>query len=161
MYIFYFLELTKLNPTSSIETFQNEYNTRWSGGQIIHGPGKRTILLKNYTGIYKNNMDMGGSRGREGAGGPPLPLKKHKNIGFLRNTGPNPLKNHKAIKPAFIVGPSSARQQRAIEMAFCWRADDVPLIVVFLDPIPSKTRCQSWTISDKMFWICTWWTFYN
>ena len=38
------------------------------------------------------------------------PLKNHKNIGFLSNTGPDPLKNHKTTKPAFNVWPSSARQ---------------------------------------------------
>ena len=26
--------------------------------------------------------------------------EKHKNIGFLRNTGPDPLKNYKVTKPA-------------------------------------------------------------
>ena len=35
-----------------------------------------------------------------------LPLKNHKNIGFLSNTGPTIPKNHKAIEPAFHVGPS-------------------------------------------------------
>ena len=29
-----------------------------------------------------------------GTGGPDPPLKNHKNIGFLSNTGPDPLKNH-------------------------------------------------------------------
>ena len=49
-----------------------------------------------------------------GTGGPdPPPLKNHKNIGFLSNTGPDPLKIHKATKPAFNVGPSSARQRNA------------------------------------------------
>ena len=43
-----------------------------------------------------------------------IPLKSHKNIGLLRNTGPDPLKNHKATKPVFNVGPSSARQRNAI-----------------------------------------------
>ena len=38
---------------------------------------------------------------------PPHPLKNHKSIGFLSNTGPNPLRNHKATKPASNVGPSS------------------------------------------------------
>ena len=38
------------------------------------------------------------------------PLKNHKNVGFLSNTGPDPLKNHNATKPAFNVGPLSARQ---------------------------------------------------
>ena len=46
----------------------------------------------------------------EGGQGGPDPLKNHKNIGFLRNTGTDPLKNRKATKPAFNVGPSSARQ---------------------------------------------------
>ena len=52
---------------------------------------------------------------REGQGvRTPSPLKNHKNIGFLSNTGPDPLKIHKATKPAFNVGPLSARQQNAI-----------------------------------------------
>ena len=55
---------------------------------------------------------MGGSRG--GTGGPdPSPLKNHKNIGFLSNTGPDPLKNHKATKPAFNFGPLSAFRWQA------------------------------------------------
>ena len=33
------------------------------------------------------------------------PLKNHKNIGFLSNTGPDPLENHKASKPAFNDRP--------------------------------------------------------
>ena len=37
------------------------------------------------------------------------PLKNHKAIGFLSNTGLDPLKNHKATKPAFSA-PSSACQ---------------------------------------------------
>ena len=50
----------------------------------------------------------------EGVGGiwTPPPLKNHKNIGFLRNTGPDPLKNHKATKPfkwRFAGGPMMAR----------------------------------------------------
>ena len=53
---------------------------------------------------------------QRGGGGsrPLLPLKNHKNMGFLSNTGPDPQKNHKAIKPAFNVGPTSAGQQNAI-----------------------------------------------
>ena len=41
---------------------------------------------------------------------PPHPLKNHKNIVFLSNTGPDPLNNHKDTKPAFNVEPSSAHQ---------------------------------------------------
>ena len=44
----------------------------------------------------------------EGAVGPD-PLKNHKAIGFLSNTGQDPLKNHNAIKPAFNAGPIIAR----------------------------------------------------
>ena len=54
----------------------------------------------------------------------PDPLKDHKNIGFLCNTGP-------ATKPAFSVVPPAARLLNVIYMEFRWRADDGPLIVVF------------------------------
>ena len=57
--------------------------------------------------------------------GPGPALKNHKDIGFLRNTGPDPLKNHKATKPAFNFGQLSARQRNAIKMALRWRADDL------------------------------------
>ena len=52
------------------------------------------------------NLDSCADRGF----GLPPPLKNHKNIGFLSNTGPDPLKNHKASKPAINVGPSSPPQ---------------------------------------------------
>ena len=53
-----------------------------------------------------------GCHGRiqRGGQGVRTPLKNHKKLGFLSNTGPDPLKNHKATKPAFNVGPLSARQ---------------------------------------------------
>ena len=63
---------------------------------------------------------------REGNRGSAPPLKNHKAIGFLSNTGPDSHKNHKATKPAFNAGPSSHNS----EMAFCWQADDGPLLVV-------------------------------
>ena len=79
----------------------------------------------------KQSTSMPGSRGGDKGFGPPL--KNHKNIGFLSNTGPDPLKNHKATKPALNVGPASARQQNVKHhfMVFRWRTDDGPLIVVF------------------------------
>ena len=52
---------------------------------------------------------MCGSRGETGGPDPPPPLKNHKNIGFLSNSGPDPLKNYEATEPAFNVGPSSIR----------------------------------------------------
>ena len=52
----------------------------------------------------------------EGGGGQGArtPLKNHKKIGFLSNSGPDPLKNHKDTDPALNVGPSSARERNAI-----------------------------------------------
>ena len=46
-------------------------------------------------------------------------------------------------------------------MAFRWQADDSPHIVVFLifdpsSPHQTKKKCQSWTPSDKTFWIRAW-----
>ena len=74
-----------------------------------HTGGQRVVIMRGFRG---------------GQGGPdPPPLKNHKNIGFLCNTGPDTLKNHKANKPAFNVRPSSARQRNAISLAFCWRTD--------------------------------------
>ena len=55
-----------------------------------------------------DSMQIRGFRGGGGTGcRDPPPLKNHKNIGFLSNTGPDLLKIHKATKPAFNVGPSS------------------------------------------------------
>ena len=56
------------------------------------------------------------------------PLKNHKNIGFLSNTGPDPQKNHKATKPVFNVGPPSAGRCIAQH------------IMVFGTSLPSSTK---------------------
>ena len=62
-----------------------------------------------------------------GTWGPdPPPLKKHKNKGFLSNTGPDPLKITKLPNQHSILG----HHRHAIEMAFRWRADDR-----YLDPL--------------------------
>ena len=45
---------------------------------------------------------MCGSRG--GTGGPP-PLKNHKTLGVLSNSGRDPLKNYEATESALNVGP--------------------------------------------------------
>ena len=55
------------------------------------------------------------------------PLKNHKNMGFLSNTGPDLLRNRAATKLVFNFGHSSARQRNAILMAFRWWVDDGPL----------------------------------
>ena len=54
----------------------------------------------------------------------PPPMKNHKAIGLLSNTGPDPLELHKATKSTFNVGPRSARQRK---MAFHWWADNGPV----------------------------------
>ena len=59
-------------------------------------------------------------KGDKGSRPPPPPMKNHKNIRFLRNTGEeSPEKSQ-----TFIVGPSSARQRNGIwlasEMPFKW-----------------------------------------
>ena len=56
--------------------------------------------------------------GGQGVWTPPPPLKNHKNIEFLSNTGPDPLQISKTTKPAFNVGSSSARQRNAILRRF-------------------------------------------
>ena len=50
----------------------------------------------------------------EGDRGSGSPLKNHKNIGFLSNTGPDPLEYHKATKSSFNDGPPSTHQRNAI-----------------------------------------------
>ena len=113
-------------------------------------------VLTVLSSLFSTISLIRGSRGGQGVRTPP-PLKYHKAIGFLSNTGPDPLENHKATMPAFYVGPTSARQRNAIKMAFRWRANDGPLIVVFESSLPLSNkqtkRCQSLTPSDKTVWI--------
>ena len=63
-----------------------------------------------------------------GTGGPdPRPPPANlKNIGFLRNTGPDAMENHKATKLAFNVWPPSACQRNAI-----WRSVGGPRMARF------------------------------
>ena len=79
-------------------------------------------------------------RGGGGTGpDPPPPLKNHKNIGFLGNTGQDPLK-------IWIVGPSS----------FKWRFAGGHMMVLFgSSALIIKKTCQSWTPSGKTSWIRT------
>ena len=79
---------------------------------------------------------QGGGVGGEGS---ESPLKNHKKIEFLSNSGPDPLKNYEATESAFNVGPSSARQRNAILMALlagrCW-----PAYSGIGSPHPSSTK---------------------
>ena len=69
---------------------------------------------------------MRGSKGVKG-GPDPTPLKNHKAIGFLSNTGTDTLKNYKATKPVLNVGPSSALPHHQLK----------------------NICCQNWTLSEK------------
>ena len=64
---------------------------------------------------------MHGSRGGGGGAGVMDPLKNHKNLGFLSNTGPDCLKNHKATKPEFNVS----------ETPFKWHFTGGPMLARF------------------------------
>ena len=92
----------------------------------------------------------GGGGGGGGTGGPDPPLKNHKIIGFSSNTGPDLLKKCWAI-----IGTPAKHHL----MVFRWWADDGPIIVVLGSSLPSSTKknkiknLQSWTPSDKTFWI--------
>ena len=91
------------NPGSKYHV-RIQYNfARWSF---------RRRVVERSSSLEEKLGHMAGSRGGQRVRSPP-PLKNHKNIGFLSNTGTDPLKNHKATKPAFNVGQSSARQQNA------------------------------------------------
>ena len=101
-------------------------------------------------------------RGDRGSGPPPPPWKITKIYGFFSNTGPDPLENYKTTKQVFIVGPSSARQRTPFQWCFA-----CGLIMAhfkwYKSPLPSSTktkkkkkRCQTWTPSDKTFWIPAW-----
>ena len=82
---------------------------------------------------------------------PPPPLKNHKIIGFLSKSAPDPLKNYK--------------YQASIQ---CWAITSMPtklagrwwpIYSAIWIPHPSSTKkksCQSWTPSNKIFWIGTW-----
>ena len=105
---------------------------------------------------WASEWSMRGSRGGQGVR---TPLKnhknRHKNNGFLSNTGPDPLKNHKAS----MKGRHRHASETPFKWEFCWRVDDGPFIVVFGSSLPSSTKTNnnksflSWTPSDKTFWI--------
>ena len=66
------------------------------------------------TACFYKFIFMRGSRGGDRGSGPPL--KNHKNIGFLSNTGPDPLKITKISSQHSMLGhgPSLAHQRNAI-----------------------------------------------
>ena len=80
---------------------------------------QHVVYISRLTCIYQTEKDIfetesSASGAPEGGPGSGPPLKNHKNIGFLTNTGPDPLKDQRATKPAFNVEPSSVCQRKAI-----------------------------------------------
>ena len=74
--------------------------------------------------IIKTAMCGSRREGNRGSGLPP-PLKRHKNKGFLSNTGLDPLKNHKAaISQHSMLG----HHQPASETPFKWRFAGGPMM---------------------------------
>ena len=92
-------------------------------------------------------------RGDRGSG---PPLKNHKKIGFLSNTGEDSLKNHKAtlyqasIQCWAIIGTPAKRHLNG----FLWWADDGLLLVVLGSPhqLKKKTLAKL-DPSEKTFWM--------
>ena len=82
---------------------------------LIQRPNKLSMFLciTDSTGSIPSRATYADPEGGGGGGGG-TPLKNHKNIGLLSNSGPDPLKNYEANEPAFNVGPSSAYQRNAI-----------------------------------------------
>ena len=70
-------------------------------------------------GRHSHALIQRGDGGMGGGVSDPPPLKNHKNIGFLSNTGPDSLKTKACIKC-----------WAAIEMAFRWQTHDVPPFLV-------------------------------
>ena len=77
----------------------------------------------------------------EGGSRPP-PMKNHKNIGFLSNTGADPLKIIKLPSLSIQSWIIISMPAKGHLMVFPWRADDGPLIVVpYLNP-PSPHKLK-------------------
>ena len=92
---------------------------------------------------------------------PPHP-KNHKNIGFLSNTGPDLLNITKlssqhsiTVRPS-IIGTPAKCHLNGVSLAGWWWPTYTGIWIL---PHPShqrKKHCQSWTPTDKTFWIRVW-----
>ena len=114
------------------------------------------IVISMLAHNYVSCADPEGGTG--GPDPPPPPLKNHKNIGFLGNSSPDSLKNYKATEPAFNVVPSSEASEMPFKRGFAGNDDDRLIVLFGSTNTPhhlkrKKKCCQSWTLSDKIFWI--------
>ena len=89
--------------------------TNWPFIVGLDAREKLILLYKNNKGANKSPLSSSGGEQRVRR---PIPLKYHKNMGFLSKTGPDPLKNHKAAKPQishcvnftlWIIGTNSSK----------------------------------------------------
>ena len=89
---------------------------------------------------------MRGSRVGGGGGAEPLsqPLKNHKNIGLISNTGPDPKKNHKTTKPDSMWSHHGHASETTFKLRFAGGPNG-PLLVGnwILPSSPAKKSCQS------------------
>ena len=101
-----FYRLLIFSKTTFFEKFFQEYQ------QSVKQFGSRSKLLQRLSADDTSTCadPEGVTRGPD-----PPPLKNHKNIGFLSNSGPVPLKSYEATEPAFNVGLSSAPQRNAMK----------------------------------------------
>ena len=134
-----------------------------SGGTILFACARRVILYLVLVQPRKRpNMNqnfltgMCGSRGGGGRCSRPPPLKDHKKYVFLAIL----VRMHWKI--AKLIGQNSmlGHHRDATETAFKWLFAGGPMMARFkgyFDHFSTKKkRCQSWTPSDKSFWIREW-----
>ena len=88
----------KLSPSLISQSYDQYYCVKGTGmGWREENRKKALVIIYTKHSLQPTNF-MCGSRGGTGGPDPPPPLKNHKNIGSLSNTGPDPLKkNHKSM----------------------------------------------------------------
>ena len=84
--------------------------------------------------------------------------KNHKYIGFPSNTGPDPLKKSQSYQASIqywaIISPLAKRHLNGVLLAGRWWSDFSGIWIH--KSTTTKKRSQSWTPSEKTFWIRTW-----
>ena len=99
-------------------------NTQASLHTCADSPNHFLIVYTNYMRELKGET-----------GGPPEPLKNHRNHGFLSNTGPDPLKIIKLLSQHSMLG----HHLHASETPFKWRFAGGPMMARlywYFDPPP-------------------------
>ena len=119
-------------------------------------------LSCGHTHLFKEAINivgtMHGSRGGCMGSGPTPPphththLENHKNMGVLAIVVLIHEKSQ-SYQASIQCWANIGMPANVSEMAFCWQADDGPLIVAFGSSLPKSKKRQSWTPSDKTFWI--------